>query len=234
MNDVNLYNLKRKIRIFIHRKSAKIGIILGILGVFSVIFMLKTSFILPDTVKQLGEAELSKLLFSSMNEAVGDYLEKNGEVQLYDIKRGEDGTVLSVDMRGPSAAAVKQQLTAKTLSIIEEKDAMLSVPVGSLFDSSLFSGRGGNLSIRLLSVPYVESEIISEFKQAGINQTEHTVKVRLTCSVSALAGEEKFEVCCSDDMILSKTLIVGKIPSSYTQLGVYDEGTKKWLYSNRG
>ncbi len=230
---MNLYTVKRKIGIFTHRKKYKTGIFLVVFGVFSVILASRSLIFLPTALDQLGEAELSKLLLHSMNDAVGKYLEENDELCLYDIKRNETGDIISVDLRSSEAAKLKSVLSEYTRDEIEKNDTAVSVPVGNLLGSILFSGRGGKINIKLLSVPYVESELISEFKQAGINQTEHTVKVRLTCSVSALAGDKKFSVKCDDDMILSKTLIVGKVPSSYTQLGAYDEGTRKWLYSKQ-
>ncbi len=184
---------------------------------------------LPEAVYSLAEVRVYEVMSVCMNEAAARYTEEYGTDGIYRIGHDKDGYIQSLEVQSTEASRLKNTVAEYVRNNINEKKAELSVPVGNFLGGLILSGRGGVLNIRILSVPYVHTDIESELIQAGINQTEHTVSVVTECTVSAMLGTRSFEVKCTDKVVLSKTLIVGKIPSSYSKIELYDEGTKTWL-----
>ncbi len=212
------------------KRKRKSVVCFAVLLIAAMLLLLpRMCFKLPDAVDSLAYTRLCEVMSECMNRAVGRYIAENDISGLYTVKRDGEGNILSVSLVSGEAERLKNTLAEYTRQEMEKSDVSLSVPVGNILGSVLFSGRGGNVNVRILSTPYVRGDVMSELRQSGINQTEHTVTLRLTCSVNALVGDIRFDAESSDDVVLSKNLIVGKIPSSYTDVGVYDEGMKKWL-----
>ncbi|MBQ1264265.1 MAG: sporulation protein YunB [Oscillospiraceae bacterium] len=95
----------------------------------------------------------------------------------------------------------------------------LAIPLGSIVMPEFFAGSGPTLPIRILSMNTSESEFISDFSQAGINQAIHQIIMRVCIDLTVLtpAGLEHVEV--SSDVPIAETVIVGTVPESYFTVG---------------
>ena len=67
--------------------------------------------------------------------------------------------------------------------------------------------------MKLLSVSFVKTEIVSNFSQAGINQTRHTLMLNLRCETAVLTRTGNKTVKNEISMLIYDNLIVGKVPS---------------------
>ncbi len=231
---MDLRNFKHKIRIKIQKHRKKTVVFATAFLLTAVIILPKIVFSLPDTALSLAESELSESVSLAMDSAVKEYISQNEIPELYTVRRTDEGQIAAIDLNTVEANEIKSKLSEYMRKQLENTEMTVTLPLGNVLGSILFSGMGGDVKVRIVPSSHVESEIMSELKQAGINQTEQTVKIRLSCYVTALVGDEKLGVNCYNDTVLSKTLIVGKIPSSYTQIGIHDKGTEEWLnkYSN--
>lgn len=61
----------------------------------------------------------------------------------------------------------------------------------------------------------VETELKSEFKTAGINQTLHQIYLDITCNVSILTPFNSTTEEIKNQILIAESIIVGEIPSSY-------------------
>ena len=53
---------------------------------------------------------------------------------------------------------------------------------------TFLSGRGPDINLRLHQISAADSEILSEFTSAGINQTKHRLVLRVTIELSAISA----------------------------------------------
>ncbi|MCI8353329.1 MAG: sporulation protein YunB [Clostridia bacterium] len=109
----------------------------------------------------------------------------------------------------------------KRLDKVEKEQ--VGIRLGSFTGTKIFSGRGPIIPITLSTVGNVETDLRSEFRSAGINQTIHRIYLQVDCKVNILTPYTIFEEGISNQVLIAENIIVGKIPESYYNL----EGLEK-------
>lgn len=64
----------------------------------------------------------------------------------------------------------------------------------------------------------VETELVSQFSHAGINQTLHRIYLNVCCNVSILTPFDTIEEKITNQILLAEAVIVGEVPSNYYNL----------------
>ena len=96
---------------------------------------------------------------------------------------------------------------------VRRRRGKLSLPMGALLGSQLFSGSGPNINVRLAMTGSAVSDIRSDISGAGVNQTMHRIlmDLRVTLAVILPGGAQQTEVELT--VCLAETLIVGNVPN---------------------
>lgn len=102
--------------------------------------------------------------------------------------------------------------------IDETKSENTYINLGGFTGSKLFSGLGPNIPIKLALVGNVETDLRSEFKSKGINQTIHRIYLQVDCKISILTPYNTAEEKISNQVLIAENIIVGKIPETYYNL----------------
>lgn len=136
--------------------------------------------------------------------SAGDYL---------DISYGEDGkiTSISADVKKINSLETKLKDEINT-SLAHIEDNEMGVPIGTLTGITYFSGRGPELSIKLHQIGAVDTELISEFESAGMNQTKHSLKIKVKAELSAILPAHSTDIMIEDEYLIGETIIVGEVP----------------------
>ena len=61
----------------------------------------------------------------------------------------------------------------------------------------------------------VETDLKSEFKEAGINQTLHRIYLEVKCNVNILTPYSTIKETIVNQVLLAEGVIVGNIPNTY-------------------
>ncbi len=70
----------------------------------------------------------------------------------------------------------------------------------------------------------VETDLRSEFKEAGINQTLHRIYLEVKCNVNILTPYSTIKETIVNQVLLAEGVIVGNIPNTYYNIeGLKDE-----------
>ena len=77
---------------------------------------------------------------------------------------------------------------------------------------------GPDIKIKMLIDGSVETELKSEFKEAGINQTLHRIYLEVKCNVNILTPYDIINETIINQVLLIEGLIVGNIPDTYYNL----------------
>lgn len=86
---------------------------------------------------------------------------------------------------------------------------------GSFTGIKLLSGRGPGIKIRISTVGNVETDLRSEFKAQGINQTLHRIYLQVKCEVSILTPFKDITRDISNQVLLMENVIIGTVPDTY-------------------
>ena len=85
---------------------------------------------------------------------------------------------------------------------------------------------GPDIEMKMLIDGSVETELKTEFKEAGINQTLHRIYLEVKCNVNILTPYDVISETIVNQVLLIEGLIVGNIPDTYYNL----EGLNKFQY----
>ena len=80
------------------------------------------------------------------------------------------------------------------------------------------SGRGPDIPIKMSTVGNVETDLVSQFSEAGINQTLHRIYLNVSCKVTILTPFNSIEENITNQVLIAEAVILGDVPSTYYNL----------------
>lgn len=139
--------------------------------------------------------------------------------ELYSIEKDNNGNIIMIKSNIIPINNMMSDLAEKIqIEFDKIEKANISIPIGSLTGSYLFSGVGPDIPIKVSTVGSIETDVKSEFEEQGINQTLHRVYVVLTCKVKILTPIKNYEETITNQVIVAEHVIIGNIPNTYYNL----------------
>lgn len=203
------------------RKAGTALIIFGAVCVLALVFI--ESFIRPTLMKLL-DYKLSTAAERIISDAVFE--------QFSDSGIGGDIVNLTFDSEGRVAALSTDRAKINTLKALLNEAAndgverlgseTVSISLGTLTGISFLYGAGTSLRFRIEPKGKTDTKLTSTFKSSGINQTIHSIILEVDTELSPMMPgfDETIDVSC--DILLAQTVIVGRVPESYSYI-VLDE-----------
>lgn len=158
-----------------------------------------------------------------IDDAVLAELSATGNVysSLITITRGSDGSVESIESDIVKIGKLKSRIGLRLENALDNIDRYtVNVHAGTLLGMPNFYGRGFMLPVRIIPRGYPETHIISEFSDAGVNQTIHKIILTVAVDMNTVATGIETPTKTETEYIIAETVIVGKIPNSYTHIVV--------------
>lgn len=152
--------------------------------------------------------------------AMGDYQYDD----LVKITKDEEGNVKLISS---NIVVINQIISDIPLFIQKElekvENKQFYIKLGSFTGSRILAGRGPDVEIKMPTIGNVETNLKSEFIEAGINQTLHRIYLEVRCNVTILTPFHSIEEQIVNQVLLAEGVIVGNIPNTYYNL----EGLKQ-------
>jgi len=202
------------------RKMRKFIIILAAAAILLTVCLLLMRGGLHSNLTAYGEARLKNLALNIMNTAVTDVLAEHGSIKdVLKIEKDSTGhiTLLTVDSNIMNDISVDAALTAGR-RISELSEDKVSIPLGNLLGSNLFSGYGPRIPIRFQPLGAVSTSFYTELEEAGINQASYRVYIVLKCYMQMVVGQSKHTVEVSTQVLISEAIVVGVVPNTYANI----------------
>lgn len=134
------------------------------------------------------------------------------------VKNEEDGTsILKTDVRAINdiASDIAIEVNNRLIALDEEK---IEIPAGAVSGSKFLSGFGPGINMSIIPVGAVTTEVKTEFKAQGINQTVYRIYLELVCNVDIVTSYKTIETEIINQVLLVETVIVGGVPETYYNL----------------
>lgn len=213
---------KRKKRLTTKKKYmlAAICFVLVIIGV-----LLYFNFIINPVILSMSEIKVKSLTQRAVNQAVYE-VANAGPVydDMIKISRNESGMVTLI-----SADAIEINRLARDLVKLSEiklgeiAERGISIPIGTFSGMPIFVGRGPEVRIRLIPIGVIGCNFRSEFREAGINQTNHRIYVNINSNVSVVMPTQNQSIATTTELLLAESIIIGSIPNTYLYSESLDE-----------
>lgn len=170
----------------------------------------------------LAETQVRNATSDLINDAIDKQIE-GGNIQ-YDrivyFEKDLDGRITALKTNMSEV----NRLKTNTLNIINDEilqmdTSDIGIPLGSLFLSELFSGRGPCFPVNVLSIRNSDASFSSSFTEAGINQTLHQVTMQVNVDVAVLVLGKTNYFTISSQVVVAETIIVGQVPETLFKTG---------------
>lgn len=129
------------------------------------------------------------------------------------MQTDETGAVTSLTT---DTAAVNRLRTAVVRQVYDNigtlENAHTAVSLGTLVDPQYLAGVGPELPFGVTALGCVSAKVKSDFSNTGINQTIHTLTIRMTADFSIRTLGRAQTVTVSAEYPLEETIVVGDVP----------------------
>ena len=221
-----------KRRTFLH----KLGVKLIAVSVILIGLVMITELSFRPLIEEVNSYECHKAVSSIINTVVLEELERSGAdySALVTLSTNSEGEVTSVQ----SNIVNINRLKTKIADRVEKEIALLSgmklkIPIGTLSGIKLLHGKGFDVGMSVVPIGYANTSIISEFSEAGLNQTLHRIIIEISTDVDAMIPGYQTRVCVTTSIVAAETVIVGRVPDSYTHV-ITDSGDTAGLIKDYG
>jgi sporulation protein YunB len=171
----------------------------------------------------ISEATMRSCTTIAVNDAV--YYTLSDEMRYEDlvtVTRDEDGDIVSV-----RANPLKiNKIARDTASISQSNLKNLSlngipVPLGALTGIEAFAGLGPSIYFRIIPVSSVSCGFSSSFESVGINQTKHSIYLKVIADISIVMPSRTENFAVTTEILVGESVIVGAVPDAYLQSDIF-------------
>lgn len=195
---------------------------LGVLFVIFLVLFLSFRSKYREVIEDLARTTVMNTTSDLTNDAIARQIEI-GDIA-YDrivfFEKDLDGRITALKTNMSEVNRLKTEI----LDIINDEILSLDtsdigIPLGSLFLPELLSGKGPPIPVHILSIRNSDASFVSEFSQAGINQTLHRLNMEVSIDVAVLVLGETSSFTMTSQVVVAETVIVGDVPQTFLQTG---------------
>ncbi|MDA8234488.1 MAG: sporulation protein YunB [Clostridia bacterium] len=189
--------------------------VLLLLGGFWLLITAERS--LGPTMVSITEAKSKQIAVEIIHRAIKEEVSQQLDYQdLMLTHKDEQGHLVMVQ---PDIAKI-DRLQAKTTLIINERfkklsDQKIGIPLGQLLGSKFFANIGPQVRISVKPVGTVNVRMVSGFEEAGINQTRHTIALRIEGRINIVIPLLSSGTKVTTDVLIADNVFFGQVPNIY-------------------
>lgn len=204
----------------LQRLLMRLIVLIAVLTVSFCLFRYKYS----DAIRGLAETQVRNATSDLINDAIDRQIE-NQNIQ-YDrmvyFEKDLDGRITALKTNMSEVNRLKTDILDLINDEILAIDASdLGIPVGSLLLPEIFSGRGPEIPVQIMSIRNSDASFSSTFSEAGINQTLQQMNMLVSVDVAVLVLGRTNYFTVSSQVVVAETIIVGQVPDTYLNTGGY-------------
>ncbi len=139
--------------------------------------------------------------------------------KLVNLSTNSEGEIISVESNVVNINKMRNgisQRLERELHRIKQID--IGIPIGTLSGIQMLHGRGFEVGMTVEPMGYPQTKIISEFNDAGINQTQHRIIIDVTVIADAVIPGYSTTVKVHTTIVAAETVIIGRVPEAYTHV----------------
>lgn len=161
-------------------------------------------------VQTISKESIRAMTVETVNAAVAEVMENDAAyLELTSVERDADGQIVRVSANTATVNALARHVTERTQKSLEilAQDG-IEIPIGSLSGMSFLAGRGPSVNIKAIPIGSVYTEFISEFKSAGINQTNHRLYLTVSSAVDIVLPGSSDKVYAKTQILVGENILI--------------------------
>ncbi len=177
------------------------------------IFALFVNPVLINTIELKSKA----LSTSAINEAINIVVSRGVRYDnLITIVTDDLGNITMIQANAVEANNISKQLAQTTEKLIDDYgDLGVEIPLGAFSGVPILSGSGPNVNLKITPIGSVHCKFVSDFEQAGINQTIHRIYITINANVGIVMPLYTRKFSTSQQVLISESILIGSVPEVY-------------------
>lgn len=165
------------------------------------------------------EYQCHSLSVKAVQNTVLELLEEEPQLfeKIYRSEYDSDGNINLI--RADSTAINRMKLTlcqAVEAKLLNQESETYRIPLGTLLGLSILAEVGPSFSMQILQESYVVADVTTRLETTGVNQTEFTVLVDFSVTMSATIGGDALPITTHHQIPVVQMVIMGKVPQYYS------------------
>jgi len=136
--------------------------------------------------------------------------------ELVTVSKNEYGEIEAITTNTRQVNILSSRIASDIQKKLNSKDKVfVKVPLGSLLGKTILYNTGPGIYLYITQNGAVETNFISEFTEAGINQTKHRLLLEIKTDIMIKTAFIKNTCNIVTTVPIAETIIVGKVPAIY-------------------
>lgn len=208
------------------KKSKKIWTILIVVILLTVVVFWYIYAVVNPIVVETSEAKIKSLTQTTLSNSVLNIV--SNETNLFDelvkYTYSNENKISLISVSSIKANLLARQITNHAQSQLDNVTSTgVEIHLGAFTGITVLASWGPLVKVGLSPIGTVSASFKSEFVSAGINQTVHKIFISLQSSVFVVLPTSSPKIDAHTEVLITETLVVGEIPSTYLQSSYLDE-----------
>lgn len=190
-------------------------IIVTILIIFNLGIYFFNKIVFPSVLK-ISETMIKSKTIEKISEiSIELFNDEFNYDEMIIINRDNEGNINLIQANTMKLNYLASKLSVecnKTLQSMGEVE--MKVPLGWISKNSAFYRLGPKINVKIEPIGNMNVTYESKFESAGINQTRHTIYLKVESKIRIAVPFQNKEIDVLCEIPVSETIIVGKIPST--------------------
>lgn len=203
---------KRKLR-FMIVLAILIGIALGMNCKFT------------PVAQSVATGKAKYIMSDFINSSVVEDMENSGDIysQITKVERNEKNEISAIYTDMKKINFLKSHIASLIQNkIVNFKEKTFWISLGTLSGFEILNGKGPKVPMKISIAGNVFTNFNNKFSNAGINQTIHQIYVNIHTKICITIPGSTCTSESDDEILVSETVIVGKVPRVYSCSGNLD------------
>ncbi len=176
---------------------------------------------LQPIIESVNAYECQLLITEMITAAVDEELSREdvSYTKLVDLETNTEGDIISVESNVININRMKTGISKRLERELTRIEAIhIGIPIGTLSGIQMLHNKGFDIGMTVEPIGYPKTRIISEFSEAGINQTRHRIIIDITVVADAIIPGYSTTVTVNTSVVAAETIIIGRVPDAYTHV----------------
>ena len=174
-------------------------------------------FFFRSLVTELAVSDAQDAVVITVNSIVKEIMqgEEFSSGRLIFLEKDSEGNITAVTTNVSGINVLEAEILEAVVSETMETVITVNIPLGNLSGSAILLNRGPKIPVDVILLSSSMGGFRSELTDAGINQTRHQILLDLEVQLSLLMPWRTIDTSVVTEILVSETVIVGKVPESY-------------------
>lgn len=207
------------------KTKIKILFILFFIIAFTISAVIYYDLKLRPVVREVATSTAGDYATEIINDTIYDVLENNNVnyEDIVDLQKDNDGNIIALTINTVKVNKLRNEIALELSRRTNQvKGTQIEIPLGNFFSNGFLTGKGPGIQLSILPTSSIYTDVEQEFFDAGINQTIHKISFKATVDFNLIFPTEIVNEKYTSQILVAQTVIVGKVPTTYAELGAKD------------